>query len=75
MNYKITRPTVNSLANRYGQLRTEDPERFDLLDTLTIEAMIRFICDTPSEDARALYRSKLEALIDSRYADSQARGL
>lgn len=75
MNYKTTRPTVGSLTYRYRQLRNEDPECFDLLDTLTIEAMIKFIRDAPSEDARALYQSKLEALIDSRYAGSQVREL
>ena len=56
-------PRISQLKYRYVQARAQNPERYDLLDMLTIEAMLKFVQNTRTADARAVYLPKLEALI------------
>lgn len=57
------RANIQLLKYRYAQARAQDPDRYDLLDMLTIEAMLKFVQNTRRTDARAIYLSKLETLI------------
>ena len=54
---------IMRLSRIYRQARKEDPMHYDLLETLTIEAMFKFVESAPTEDMCAMYLPKLSALI------------
>ncbi len=60
---------ADPLAERYRSIRRSDPKRYDLLDMLAIESMLRFISRARSKDARALYETKVSALIGDAHCD------
>lgn len=61
--------TTNWLESRYVQSLRQSPERYDLLDILTIESMIRHMQKTRSEASRDQFRSRLAALIASKQTE------
>lgn len=66
---------IRQLERSYRYVLVEDPERYDLLDKMTIEATLKFVRSTRLTDARAAYLPRLQALIGDDHLDPWAREL